>query len=88
MQPVSQKAPNAWGLHDMPGNASEWVQDWYGCYPGGVATDPRGPGSGSERVYRGGGINSKARYCRVPNRGSTPPGYRGGTDGFRMLRIE
>ena len=75
--PVGGKTPNAWGLHDMLGNAWEWVDDWYGDYPGGVVTDPTGPGSGSGRVNRGCGWSDSARYCRAPFRGLVLPGYRG-----------
>ena len=87
-QAVGQKAPNAWGLHDMLGNVWEWVQDWSGGYPGGSVTDPAGPGSGSGRAFRGGGWFSFAGDCRSSYRYLVSPGYRGGYLGFRLLRTE
>ena len=71
----------------MLGNVWEWVQDWYGNYPGGAVTDPRGPGSGSYRVSRGGGWINYAGNFRVPSRFNDQPGYRSVLLGFRLLRI-
>ena len=87
-QPVGQKVPNAWGLHDMLGNVREWVQDRYGRYPGGSVTDPAGPGSGSRRGVRGGSWMFAAFGCRSSIRGSGNPGSRGPDVGFRLLRTE
>ena len=87
-QPVGQKAPNAWGLHDMLGNVWEWVQDWYGGYPGGSVTDPAGPGSGSYRVSRGGSWINYARGHRSSERPYGSPDYDNGIAGVRLLRTE
>ena len=86
MHPVGQKAPNAWGLYDMLGNAGEWVEGWYGGYTGGTVTDPWGPGVASDRVFRGGGGYSSARFCRSSLRISAPPDTYNITLGFRLLR--
>ena len=82
--PVGQKAPNAWGLCDMHGNASEWCSDWYEDYPDGDVTNPQGPSSGSSRVYRGGSWSRTAGNCRSAFRGRGSPLFRDDSLGFRV----
>jgi len=66
-QPVGTKKANAWGLHDMNGNAWEWVQDCYDTeLPGG--TDPIATERGLDRVIRGGCWLKNAAYCRLATR--------------------
>ena len=84
--PVGRKRPNGWGLYDMHGNVWEWVADWYGDYSSGLVTDPHGSATGAGRVYRGGGWNSAARYCRAANRLHDAPGDRINSLGFRLVR--
>lgn len=83
--PVGEKTANPWGLYDTYGNCWEMCSDWYGAYPGGSATDPQGPGTGTARVIRGGSWFQNANGCRSANRDSISPTIQYADVGFRVV---
>jgi formylglycine-generating enzyme required for sulfatase activity len=86
--PGGSFAPNGYGVYDMAGNLLEWCWDQYGStyYSSSPIADPRGSGSGSIRVRRGGRWDDYADTCRVANRGSASPSSKSNFLGFRLVR--
>ena len=74
------------GLQDMAGNNAEWTNDWHAAYSGSAATDPRGPDSGSSRVFRGGSWFGSPDELRCANRTYQISSHMHPELGFRLCR--
>ncbi len=77
---------NAFGLHHMHGNVSEWVFDYYGPYDTEHTDNPSGPSSGSLRVNRGGSYIDFGKHLRSAYRSATNPIVPDPGLGFRICR--
>jgi formylglycine-generating enzyme required for sulfatase activity len=86
--PVGAFNPNAFGLHDVSGNLSEWVEDCYNTSYEGAPTDGRvwTTADCPRRVIRGGNWSHSAVGVRSANRNGDPPSLRNMIVGFRVAR--
>jgi len=86
--PCGSYPPNAWGIHDMHGNVSEWCQDLYlqGYYKISPKVDPPGPEKGKAPVYRGGSWRHNSYSCRSGDR--KYGNFSRSTIGFRFIIIQ
>ncbi|MBK27476.1 MAG: hypothetical protein CMO77_01435 [Verrucomicrobiales bacterium] len=80
-QKVGTKKPNAWGLHDMHGNVSEWtvdqyVDDIYGTYEGVVSNPFRYGKDLYPRTARGGSWMDKPEKLRSAYRIASTPDWK------------
>lgn len=89
-RPVARRPAGATpeGVHDLAGNAAEWVHDWYARreYGGLRWPNPTGPDHGLVRVVRGGSYYDPASGLRASYRYGLNPASGFSTVGFRCAR--
>lgn len=86
--PVGAYPPNDLQLHDMAGNVWQWVADWYraDAYRTSDRRNPRGPGSGTARIVRGGSwVTHDVNQLRCAHRHQVPPDTYTYSIGFRVV---
>src|ERR1019366_6872059 len=78
MHEVGQKRANGFGLYDVLGNVTEWVNDWYDekYYQISPSQDPTGPTSGTLHVLRGGSWYNAPGVIRASRRNGGDAGGR------------
>jgi formylglycine-generating enzyme required for sulfatase activity len=90
LAPVGSYKPNPFGLYDMLGNVSEWVQD---CYTDNYRNAPKDGSAAvipdcSKRVIRGGSAGNLPRVDRAAARRADSPLVISFIIGFRIARTE
>jgi formylglycine-generating enzyme required for sulfatase activity len=86
--PVDSLRPNPWGLYQVFGNVSEWVEDCWNEGYRGAPTDGSAwtGGDCNRRVYRGGSWTTGPSLLRAASRVPADPGIRHNFTGLRVAR--
>jgi formylglycine-generating enzyme required for sulfatase activity/uncharacterized caspase-like protein len=87
--PVGSYTPNAFGLHDMYGNAWQWVEDcWHENYAGAPSDGTAWTSTNCDaRVLRGGSWLNLPRWLRSAVRIKRAANARISNNGFRVARV-
>ncbi len=79
---------SVYGVYDMAGNVSEWVEDWYDqfYYQTAPLMNPPGFEKSKNRSFRGGSWDSRSVDIRAAKRFAATPGRKDAVVGFRCGR--
>ena len=81
---VGEARANAWGVHDMHGNAAEWTLSAYRPYPYRPDDGRNAPAPDGRKVVRGGSFYDPPERCRSAHRLRYPSWRRVFDVGFRV----
>ncbi len=81
-------AVSPYGVHQMIGNVAEWVTDWYDpdYYKTAPNRNPKGPETGTQKAFRGGGWMDSTTTMRAAMRNGTDPNTKINWMGFRCAK--
>ncbi len=82
---VTANMPNAWGLHNMHGNAAEWTKSLYKPYPYRADDGRNEPDTDGKRVVRGGSFSDRPKRCTASYRLGYRPWQGVYNVGFRIV---
>jgi formylglycine-generating enzyme required for sulfatase activity len=86
---VGSLKPNEFGVHDMIGNVSEWIEDCHAPSHDAVSATGAPPAVGSEcarRIAKGGSWGTLGHNLRTAERFPYPPTHRDDSIGLRVAR--
>lgn len=82
---VGRYLPNAWGLHDMHGNAAEWTRSDYLPYPYRADDGREADAIGGKKTIRGGSWRDRPKLSRSASRWAYDPWQKVFNVGFRVI---
>ncbi len=83
-----ENAVSPYGLYQTIGNVAEWVSDWYDkdYYARAPGQNPKGPETGTQKAFRGGGWMDSTTTMRAAMRNGTDPQTKINWMGFRCAQ--
>ncbi len=83
-----ENALSPYGLYQTIGNVAEWVSDWYDqdYYKTAPDRNPKGPATGTQKAFRGGGWMDSTTTMRAAMRNGTDPKTKINWMGFRCAQ--